>query len=176
MRKTKLVMMLAAITLVVGCFSGCKGPEGPAGVQGTKGDTGAKGDPGTANVIYSPWRAAGTWTKGVFNGVEKSYVDIAAPAVSTDILNQGVVMVYVRLQTDIQNIYPLPYLVKAFFTEEQLDFSLRPGVIRIWSTSSVPPTSTNEFRYVIIPGGQAGRFSGETLSYEQVKEWYNLPD
>lgn len=182
MKKTRFLLQLAMAALVIGSFSACEGPEGPAGEKGdtgANGATGSKGDPGTANVIYSPWKAAGTWTKVTVNGVEKYYIDIAAPSVSETVVNQGQVQVYVRLQTDQQYVYALPYSVKSFFVEELLDYSFKLGTIRVWSYAVKPPivpSTTNEFRYIITPGSQAGRLSSEKLSYEEAKELYNLAD
>jgi hypothetical protein len=182
MKKTRFLLQFVIAVLVIGSFSACEGPEGPAGEKGdtgANGSPGSKGDPGTANVIYSPWKAAGTWTKTTVYGLEKYYIDIPAPGVSESVINQGYVQVYVRLQTDQFNVYPLPYTNKSSFTEELLTSSFKLGTVRVWSYAVVPPinpSTTNEYRYVIIPGGQAGRFSSEKLTYEQAKELYNLPD
>jgi hypothetical protein len=182
MKKTRFLLPLVMAALVIGSFSACEGPEGPAGAKGDSGADGApgsKGDPGTVNVIYSPWKAAGTWTKTTVNGLEKYYIDIPAPGVSESVVNQGHVQVYVRLQTDQQNVYGLPYTNKSTFTEELLTSSFKLGTVRVWSYAVVPPvvpSPTNEFRYIIIPGGQAGRVNTEALSYDQVKALYNLQD
>lgn len=184
----KMMKKLLLAGLMAVCFAGlwaCEGPQGPAGpagetgAQGPAGPQGPTGATGTANVIYSNWQAAGTWqTVNVF-GVNRSYIDINAPRLTQEILDRGVVLVYVKLTTDNNQVRQLPVTVYAQFTEELIDFSLIVNRIRVWSTPikpPVPPSSNYEFRYVLIPGGQAGRMSYETLTYDEAKEQFNLAD
>lgn len=174
---------LMAITFLWMCA--CEGPQGPVGpagangVQGQAGPQGPVGATGAANVIYSNWTKAGTWSTTDLYGIVRSYIDITAPALSQEILDRGVVLVYVKLTTDNNQVRQLPVTVYAQFTTEQIDFSLLLNRIRIWSTPIKPPISPSpnyEFRYILIPGGQAGRLNFEGMTYEEAKFQFNLPD
>ncbi|GAB2796600.1 hypothetical protein GCM10027275_47430 [Rhabdobacter roseus] len=187
-KRNLLASCLVLASLVIG-IAACEGPAGPAGPAGTPGPTGpqgpagSQGATGTANVIYSSWRAAstlGTWTRTTLNGKEKFYLDMSAAPLSQQIMDQGVVMVYLKHPTENNQIRQLPVSIVAQFTEELVDYSLASvGSIRLWSTpmnGPVVPTSNYQFRYVLIPGAQAGRLNYEKLTYQEVKELFNLPD
>ncbi len=172
-----------AVSLV--WISACEGPQGPVGpsgangVQGPAGPQGAIGATGAANVIYSNWTKAGTWSTTDVFGISRSYIDINAPALSQEIVDRGVVLVYVKLTTDNNQVRQLPVTVYAQFTTEHIDFSAIVNRIRVWSTPVRPPiapSSSYEFRYILVPGGQAGRLNFEGMSYEAAKVQFNLPD
>ena len=141
--------------------TGPAGPAGPAGANGTNGTngstgaTGATGATGTANVIYSVWFTSGTWTN---TGTPNAFFTKAAPGITQIIIDRGVVLAYAKLSSDGSNVRPLPatpgttifnYFIAGVgnlqFTNSKLD------------GSNVNPSATNQFRYVIIPGGVAGR-------------------
>lgn len=172
-----------AVSLIwIGACEGPQGPVGPAGangVQGPAGPQGAVGAAGAANVIYSNWIKAGTWSTTDVFGVVRSYIDITAPALSQEIVDRGVVLVYTKLTTDNNQVRQLPVTVYSQFTTELIDFSLIVNRIRVWSTPIKPPIAPSpnyEFRYVLIPGGQATRLSFEGMSYDEAKVQFNLPD
>lgn len=170
------------------CISACEGPEGPTGPAGTSGAQGPAGAPGpqgptgTANVIYSAWTKAGTWTKTNVFGVDRFYTEIQADRLSQEVLDRGVVLVYAKLETDNNQVRQLPITVYAQFTEDIIDFSLNLGKVRIWSTPvkgpgiPVSPSSNHLFRYVLIPGGQAGRIDFEKLTYAEAKARFGFTD
>lgn len=192
-----LALLFSAITLFsIGCTK--EGPEGPAGAQGPQGppgSTGAAGTPGTpgtpgpagpagtANVIYSTWKTGVTFT--AISGSPAFAGQIAAPGITQTILDQGVVLGYMK-GASATVIWPLPYT--------------RPDDILIYAQAALGNwviiseanlTGANiSFRYVIIPGGvSGGRFmSGaaingtsytaeelKKMSYEQVAKLFNIP-
>jgi hypothetical protein len=169
-------------------MSACEGPEGPvgpagsSGSQGPAGPQGPQGATGTANVIYSAWTRAGTWTKINVFGVDRFYTEFQADRLSQEILDRGVVLVYAKLETDNNQVRQLPIVVYAQFTEDVIDFSLNLNRIRVWSTPvrgpalPVIPSPNHTFRYVLIPGGQAGRMNYEKLTYAEAKERFGLTD
>ena len=170
------------------CISSCEGPEGPTGPAGTSGAQGPAGAPGpqgptgTANVIYSAWTKAGTWTKTNVFGVDRFYAEIQADRLSQEVLDRGAVLVYAKLETDNNQVRQLPITVYAQFTEDFIDFSLNLGKVRVWSTPvrgpAIPlsPSSNHLFRYVLIPGGQAGRIDFEKLTYAEAKVRFGFKD
>jgi hypothetical protein len=185
MKKLVGMCLVAGLLLGVSACEGPQGPVGPAGQNGTQGPAGPQGPvgpTGSANVIYSSWTKStnwGGWQPANVFGVNRSFFDINAPALSQEVLDRGVVLVYTKLTTDNNQMRQLPVTVYAQFTEELLDFSVVLNRIRIWSTPirpPVPPSPNYEFRYVLIPGGQAARVSYEKLTYEEAKERFNLPD
>ena len=185
-QKTLSWSVLAVALLWLGSCGGTEGPVGPigpAGPQGTIGQVGPQGPAGAANVIYSNWAKAGSWQRITQFGTERFFFDIINVSRLTQaVLDQGVVLVYAKLETENNEVRQLPALVYAQFTEDNIDFTLRLNRIRVWSipmrgpATPITPSPNHEFRYIIIPGGQAGRISYEKLTYAEAQEMFNLPD
>lgn len=187
--KEKMGTMRKQFTLSILCIGlvmlqACKGPQGEkgdpgVGTQGEQGETGATGPAGTANVFYSAWAAAGNWTSINFNSVQRSYIDIPVARITQDVLDKGVVLVYAKLNLGDNQVRSLPVTIKSGFTEELLDFSLSLNTLRIWSTpfdGNAQPSATYQFRYVVIPGGQAIRMNYDSLTYEKAVTLFNIQD
>jgi hypothetical protein len=174
-------------------LQGIQGDKGDPGEKGDKGDPGEKGDPGdpgTANVIYSDWVGfeSATWSNPFnFFGQNRRTYPIAETAITDDILNRGMVAVYVRFGGSSTTIQPLPItqaltLIKA----QTLGYELKKGEISLFYFNRDDTNDPgrigpgNAYRYVIIPGGtpnSGGRMANIDLSdYEAVKKYYNLPD
>ncbi len=174
---TRIFAMMAVMSAVIfmDACKGEKGDVGPAGVAGVAGPTGAngavgaKGDPGTANVFYSDWITVsftGSGTSGTaYTGV------ITAPKVTQDILDKGIVLSYYTIGGSVYSVNAS--LINSYSLIQQLSLG------KITYLSNLNYNST-KFRYVIIPGGisiGAGRKAAlESMSYEEVKTLYNLPD
>ena len=193
MRKFRLLslLFLAASFVVVSCTK--EGPEGPAGAAGAQGPAGsagapgAPGAPGAGVTTYSPW----------FTTVEDDWVDAyappywalwsftkAAPGVTQAILDNGVVLAYMKNWTYFDDVtsgplkatntvVQLPYKVDIDFQDlydyaipaaGTIDFLYKSG-FQTWANSDIAGTS---FRYVIIPGSVAGGRSadGSERTYE----------
>jgi Collagen triple helix repeat (20 copies) len=187
MRKFKLLSLLAlAITfLAVSCTkegpegptgatgsqgptgntgpAGPTGPTGPTGPAGPTGPTGPQGPAGTANVIYSSWNATGAWVLETFFGKTVRRHTLTAPGITTNILNQGVVLVYGRFSTTT-GVFTVPYTaasITAVGIMQIVDARILAGQIdlRMYNADdNNDPIGLQgtEFRYVIIPGGVAG--------------------
>ncbi|GAA3938332.1 hypothetical protein GCM10022209_36600 [Chitinophaga oryziterrae] len=154
--------MLSVVLGTTSCSK--KGDAGPAGAtgatgaKGDKGDKGDQGDAGSASVIYSDWMDASY----MYDSTSEVYFfDITAAKVTTDILNSGVVKVYMNFGTpSTPAVSSLPYSdeVGTYIREYSL-----LGVIELLSNGN-PSTVTDangakrrQVRYVIIPGGEAAR-------------------
>jgi hypothetical protein len=177
-RQFTIAILLLSLVFVQAC-KGPEGPQGPAGTStpGADGAPGAPGPAGSANVFHSSWTKAGSWGKILYNSIDRFYIDVPAPRITQDILDKGVVLVYAKVNDS--NVRPLPLTIKSKFTEEFIDFSLSVTSLRIWSTpieANVEPSTTYEFRYVVIPGGQAVRMNYEKLTYEEAVALYNIKD
>ncbi len=175
-----LVLNAFLVTALLGTIS-CEGPEGPAGPQGTQGpagadgEKGAAGEPGTANVLYSAWLKPTSWTRQPKNGTPYYYADFTAPRLTQAMINQADLKVYVKHPTEPGQVQSLPYSLEGV---ETISATFSVNNVRIWirPSHSNPVTDlTYEFRYVIVPGGQAIRIaSGQT--YEEVKALFEIPD
>jgi len=129
------------------------GPKTTAGGWGTP--TSLQGPAGTANVQYSSWQYAGNPRDSTIDGSALHLADLAAPALSQNIIDAGVVQVYFRLGT---NAFVLPYTSFAGGKESTISFLPRLKRIIITrftadNTNSIPLSTALQYRYVLIPGG-----------------------
>ncbi|MBL7709788.1 MAG: hypothetical protein JNJ86_11995 [Chitinophagaceae bacterium] len=163
--------------------TGATGPTGPTGPQGPTGPTGPQGPAGTANVIYSNWTNFGANQRDtVLFGVRYKYISAAVTSITAAVVDNGAVLAYVRtvgLPTEVQTL-------PSFIPDVALMFEHRPYTGRLdirWynmTNTGVAPTavgSTNQYRWVVIPGGVLGGRSRDprTMTYEEVCAAYNIP-
>src|SRR5699024_5234243 len=128
---------------------------------------------GTANVMYSSWIKPQKWKKDIIRGTHIRYFDIAANSITQDILDQGVINVYVDFISGAIVQLPVgkesrPGSGFSYFFDLKLQ-NLKVGYFDPDDRGTHPvaiPTS-NKFRYVIIPGGVAAK---SKLSKEQIKK------
>lgn len=175
--KFRYISIVFATAIFLGS---CEGPEGPAGRDGTNGTKGDPGEPGNANVIYSEWKpvTSNMWTRVSAGGVSNLQHDITAPPIDQSVLDRGLVLVYVKLSQDDNQVRPLPYTLISALTQLRLEYSLLEKVVRIWSINvsegGTPPDG--QYRYIIVPGGQAGRLADRQLTYQEAATLFNIPD
>ncbi|SFW83757.1 hypothetical protein [Chitinophaga sancti] len=161
-------------SLAIGMTSCKKGDAGPVGPKGEKGDTGVAGN---AGIIYSAWKDA-AFTLASDNATY--FVNVDAPKITAAILNKGDVKVYTQYYTSTGGlvVMPLPYFNGNYI----INVNLFEGGFEIYSNADFS-TSTDDngkksfqYRYVIIPGGQAAaRKAGiDWNNYEQVKAYLHL--
>lgn len=188
--------MLVVMVLFTSCAkdgpAGATGPAGPAGAAGPVGPAGVPGAPGTtgtANVIYSAWfdvvYVADTFRNSGVLDTAGFYTNIAAPKITAAILNTGEIKVYFNTNSATNpEIVPLPYF------DIYTNFSINPtfyintagvGSINLYATANLGTVTQagvkyQQYRYVIIPGGMPARSMVDLNKYEQVKEFYKLPD
>jgi len=171
---------------------GSQGEAGPQGEQGPKGDNGQDGqdgqdgEDGNANIIYSEWfTSGGAWTKPGSDGYD-AYFDRAAPGVTQDIIDSGIVLSYANITMFSGGIKPLPFTTGNGVTSLWNYFITDIGNIRFIATNlehddrTFVPSRFIEFRYVIVPGGQLGAKGAATknelkkMSYQEVMEYFGL--
>jgi hypothetical protein len=112
-------------------------------------------------------------------GVNKFRFDMAAPRLTQELIDRGLVMVYARIEVENNQVRQLPFSVISSVNEGLFDHTLQVGTVRVWATPIRPPFSpstTNEFRYILVPGSIAGRLNHEQLSYAEAKELFGLQD
>lgn len=181
----KLGLMLSASFIIAALtFSSCskEGPQGPQGEQGQQGPQGPKGDVGATNVIYSAWLDV-TYTS---NGV----ATITAPKLTKDILNSGMVKVYVNLDTsDDPFIVAVPCTIPISLLKETpaeadpdayIDMYLETGKISLVSNYDLSSAGgAFQVRYVLIPGSTNARKMSPDVDwndYKSVQKYLNLKD
>ncbi|MDD3643222.1 MAG: hypothetical protein PHQ19_07170 [Candidatus Krumholzibacteria bacterium] len=174
----------ACVLLIVFVLAilGCEGPEGP------------RGPAGTANVIYSDWYSPETWTLATVFGVHERSYTMTTASLTQDIIDNGVVMVYMRFVGLNPEISQLP--VTLADVNYSFLFRAQAGSIKVvyWIIASptidpvvIPPQ--NLVRYVLIPGGvidEAAVGSGitgaqlirslESMPYREVCELLDIPE
>lgn len=161
--------ILIAFMLMINACSGSEGEVGPKGDTGVNGETGAagpKGDTGAANVIYSGWIST------PFSGSGTTYTgSITVPKLTQDMLDKADIRVY---WSETGRVLTLPYAQLIGGTSYTVHQRFYVGRIDLISSYSL---STQQFRYVIIPGGVTARKKSlSQMSYEEVKALYNIPD
>ncbi len=187
----KLIFLLTIVSVSTILFTSCKSSAGPAGPVGPAGPAGPAGPTGTANVIYSSWFAPSAWTG---SGTQSSFFDRAAPGVTAAIRDNGVILAYAMLIGDGTSVRPLPAttLAGGVVLVAWNHFSTAVGSIRFTaiteSGGTFVPATTNQFRYVLIPGGVSGSrlttgpaagYTVEqvkTMSYDQIRELFGIPE
>jgi hypothetical protein len=182
---TVVSSLFAAVCLII--FSCTKtGPTGPQGTQGvagqagTPGSQGAQGDTGVANVQYSQWIDI-SWIIST-NVPGACYTNsIAAPAITGQIIDSGIVLVYLRYDSSTNTPNQLPYTFgQVAATSFTIQFSLQTGGLIISSTA--PATGTfgaadidpnAQIRYVVVPPGVS---LGNDYTYERIVPRLKMPN
>ncbi len=189
--------------------TGAQGPQGPTGPQGPNGATGAtgpQGPPGTANVIYSSWASepanwgADTTMLSLNGGIAKRFI-VTAPSLSQTILDQGVILCYMKggvtsgnpvaLAVNFSQVNPFPNNILT--VDYRATLNKITYIFYLLNNLNSPIVFTNlnggtaAFRYVLIPGAVGGgRTTGvggtnytieqvKAMSYEQVCRNFNIP-
>jgi hypothetical protein len=195
MKKAKLMSLLFIMAIVA---VSCKKETGPAGPQGNEGPAGPAG---TANVIYSSWVGfdSSHWGSPVSEwGQVKRIYSATAPGITQSVIDRGAVLVYFKLWGTPEPS-PLPIIANiTLFTHQYLGFRLVPDTIQLTyfdlEDNNDPGTftgdsTTNAYRYVIIPGGIAGNKSMtgndnsqpnmadlRKMTYSEVCAYFKIPE
>jgi hypothetical protein len=136
-----ILPLLLTTFLITSCGEGEVGPTGQPGPQGATGAKGDKGDPGAANVITSEWLE---YTFEYDISAFRYEVIIPAPELTQEILDKGVIKMYLNKSNIIYDIPSLPW--------EGLHMAYKVGNIYLYSQKDWD-TGTGNFtvRYVLIP-------------------------
>ncbi len=188
-------MMLALVTALAACegSSGPTGPAGPAGPEGPEGAQGEQGPPGTANIIsgrttlteadWSSSTLSMTFSFSPNSEIFRAparYVDVAAPEITSEVYENGAVLVWLNVSNLQEHFAQLPYRffrnsfnaftwtydvvvtegnLRFLFMHEKLDPAVTPP-------SPLDVTQPDRvFRWVIIP--PAAGIAAETLPLSQ---------
>ncbi|WP_299433922.1 hypothetical protein [uncultured Aquimarina sp.] len=190
----KIFTSLFIIFSLVSIHTSCEGEDGRNGEIGPQG---TDGQDGNANVMTSNWFTPDsdayelTVTSQAFFFLE---VDITAPEVTQEILDNGVVLVYARLNAYSDTIWPddqvglMPItIMSGANSTTQIDTwaaKISVGNIKIHITNQeqdytfqIDDLDPSSFRYVIIPSvDTTGKSAIDFSNYEIVKKLYALED
>ncbi len=169
----QIVIILLSI-MYYGCTK--EGPMGPAG------------PPGTADVVYSEWAPFSmvAWTlKDEFGKAVQQY-PIYVPSLDTNIVNHGVVLMYVKFG-GLPDPTPLPVTIYESIRgiHQQLTFRFVVDTLKVIyfdlddNLDPGPIGFSNLYRYVIIPGGVKVDSNAAPINYtdyEAVREYYHIED
>ncbi|MBL4677469.1 MAG: hypothetical protein JKY70_14895 [Mucilaginibacter sp.] len=119
--------------------------------------TSLKGATGTANVLYSGWVYAKNFRDSTIDNSLMHVADITEPALTTDVLNKAVINVYF---TYGGGVFPLPHITYAGNKTSVINYAPRFKHFNITrftldNSNSVNLSTVLQYRYVIIPGGNA---------------------
>ena len=150
------------------------------GCQGEDGARGPAGPAGTANVIYSDWYSPDAWTVATLFGIHERSYTMTTSSLTQEIIDHGVVMVYMRFLGLSPEINQLPIEL----ADVHLSFFVRAqaGSIKVVYYSLTSPTtdpvvipSSNTVRYVLIPGGVLGDAAlSRGITREQIGRFFEL--
>lgn len=170
---------------VIACKKGEQGDIGPAGVAGAKGAKGTTGDKGAADskgMISSDWIAVKGTDWRISTVANTYFVSYTAPGLTVDIVNKGMIYVYMKQETNARMVDGLPYVNITTGLRFYSLIGLSNGVPTIQFYQSVTPpsstfsTTTNvSFRYVVVPAG-ARIANIDWTNYDEVKKALNWKD
>ncbi|WP_109301933.1 hypothetical protein [Aquimarina sp. AU474] len=188
---TKILASLFLVFSFIIINTSCEGEDGRDGAIGPQGID------GNANVIVSDWFTPDsnayetTVTSQAFFFLE---VDITAPEITQEILDNAVVLVYARLNAYSDTVWPdnqvglMPITIMSGANSiTQIDTwaaKISLGNIKIHVTNQeqdytyqIDDLDPSSFRYVIIPPtNKISKLNIDFSNYENIKEKYAIKD
>lgn len=108
-------------------------------------------------IIASDWISP-NWQSGSFYSINGYYYEWNIEALTKEILDKGVILVYFKNWNN--EVFQLPMVAEDGI--QALDYTAHVGKIFLWyywlqGTPNQPPHSSSQFRYVLIPSQSAER-------------------
>ena len=177
-------------------ISSCEGPEGPAGAagaqgiqgiqgvqgvqgeQGPKGDKGDPGQPGNANVQsqvfeVTSWSVIGTsGNPGVHTAAQITY-----SAITQEIVDKGLVMVYYQSSTNTWQSLPFTRFATTFRYTVDYDYTVGKVTLRRYDDDFLPASLPGSYKVIAASAEGRIRAEGEGIdfySYMEVAEFFGL--
>ena len=164
------VLVLTAIMTISCSKDGTTGATGPAGANGINGTNGTNGNAnvfGTTDYTIVP----GQW----LSSGNSKYVNLGNNAITQNIINNGLVMVYQKVNSSAY--IALPYTNSGFNTGFGIWLNNLQIAISASDNSSFSVTGDITIRAVIISASnKMANPNTDWKDYEQVKEALNLQD
>lgn len=160
---------------------GPQGIQGPQGPQGEQGPAGQDGQDGNVDVkSYSFQISSADYVEGSTGSAEYFEVAKQMPAITQDVADNGLVMVYYKHSIDGWRALPFTFHYSTGSsagksTSLMFFFDVGMLTIRAWATDTDPLKYSGTFRAVIAPG-TAGKNTPyiNWLDYYEVAEYYGL--
>ncbi|RZL34538.1 MAG: hypothetical protein EOP00_31450 [Pedobacter sp.] len=139
----------------------------------------------TEQIISSEWIPSNVWvasTTSTGAGKNSYYFEINAPDVTQEIIDRGTVLVYAKFLSDPDGTNQVKLLPSIYYnlggaaTQYRFQHSISLGKIKVICDvipAGVPSTS-NQFRYVILPKGKNASSSVNFKDYNAVKSNFGL--
>lgn len=171
-------LMLCASLTMLSCqgpagATGAIGPQGPAGVAGPSAQT------TTITVAVADWRAVGVGTAGAY--LQSGWK--TAANITQSIMNSGVVLVYMQMETNPATWQQLPITFYGANVFQVFDSQFRLGQVQVFinqSSTDAPtaPTGAITFRIVAIAGTTTTALAAQMdiTNYQAVKKAFNLTE
>ncbi len=141
-------LLLTALTFTSCDKEGPQGPAGIAGTNGTNGNDGQDGQDGISNIITSDW-----FETGWILPDDQDFYDVTVPALTQDILNHSVIMVYMKFNFFGEDVVqPLPVFFRNSTNPVSYRFFAHEGNLNISFSADAPANDIiTTFKYIIIP-------------------------
>ena len=171
-----IALCLCAAFVTLSC-QGPAGPQGPPGLPGPSGAPGPQAQVATITVAASEWRSANTGAPGEY--IQSGWK--TAANITQSIINTGVVLVYMQMETNPSTWQQLPITFYGQNVFQVIDAQYRVGQAQIFinqSNATAPPVpqGTLTFRVVAIAGITVAELQ-KTLnihSYNEVATAFHL--
>lgn len=184
MKLVKSFFILLATLMMGATFTACEGPAGPMGPQGPQGEQGLQGPQGAQGVKGDDGEAGAksyrfNTTSSDFSGTgNERNATFTVNAITSDIVENGAVMVYRYFGSSSGGWRPLPFTYVGTTGVQSLLFLFDVGELTIKATSNTgdPAVYAGTYRCVVIPGvaGKRG-LPVDLMDYEAVREYYSFP-
>jgi hypothetical protein len=184
MKLLKAIRIFISVLFLSFVFTACEGPEGPMGPQGPQGEQGLQGPQGAQGVKGDDGEAGAksyrfTTSTSDFSGTgNERNATFTINAITSDIVENGAVMVYRYFGSSSGGWRPLPFTYVGNTGVQSLLFLFDVGELTIKATSNTgdPAVYAGTYRCVVIPGvaGKRG-LPVDLMDYEAVREYYGFP-
>ena len=166
----------------------------PVNLKGPKGDKGESGATATTVTISKDtW----LWSAGTEFSRKFDIVELNIPQITQDIFDNGIVMVYGRLTSDVNTWNALPYSFSFDSHSTFVNYEIKPGKLVIKVSNSLNSTNIGIARFdmkaVMIPGSISATTAGnqnqiningqvytqkqlQAMSYEQSARLFKFED
>lgn len=162
LKKTLILVLMASISATFSCTK--EGKEGPPGPAGTNGNANVK----SSNFTIYSW----DWT----TSGNMKYVDINSSLITTDIVNSGSVLMYMKYGGFWQ---ALPFTYPQGATSQLFRYYYSDNFVQIQVTQETGIPSLPDFEFKLVAISSSARLSNPDINlnnYYQVKEVFSLND
>ncbi len=178
-RISKTLLPLLSLALALTACEGPTGPEGPAGPQGAQGAAGERGPEGPQGLSGGSNMAMFSFTLAEDDFTDNEGIELAAyaaPLITADVVENGVVLAYSDLGSDRDFWVPLP----VFLGTLSQTFTYAEGSLGILISrpNAAPPQASvfagDQIRVVTFSSAGAQKLDGvDTEDYEAVMELFD---